>query len=758
MPESYNLSLLLGDVAEQDVKASRDLMVLDRVATRKKREAAYQSTPSVFDLDDRVAPAIKDQVHRLFARGRTIFQAPPIISPIFQTLDSVNKPAESELLWFKNRFLSAFNLEDDDGTFEALAETEFSPKAEKAVLDLVMDILNQGVLAEKSSLLDLPPAGVVVRRVYSKHEDLVPYAAVFPGSDEAKRLVAERSRLLSDDFQEHQVEAIVKVAQSLLRPNLLFNGQETEKRREEAAKTVSPVFFQVKQGEMIVREGERVEEPDRLKLEAMAREVDQDWLPTASGYLLMAAIFLVVTVMVGFSLGRNIHLKDRDLVFLSTLILINLFLSFTAAQVGDAMGHGWPGVSRTTITYLAPLAGGAMLATIFLGPLIGVFYAVVGSGLSALVLGDSLNIFLYCFLGAVVGLAGVRRVRERSAVIRAGLMVGLVNMGAIVALGLIDPSTWSKGIVFSLIMGLLSGTLAGVMVTGLVPLFEMVFKYTTNIKLLELTNLDRPILRELMVQAPGTYHHSVIVGAMVEAAAEAIGANPLMAKVSAYYHDLGKMKKPLYFVENQGLGDNKHEKLAPSMSSLILISHVKDGVELARRHKLSQEIVDIIQQHHGTSLIAYFYHKAQNGRSEDQPDINIEDYRYPGPKPQTREAGLVMLADAVEAASRSIKEPTPSRVQGMVQKLINNIFSDGQLDECELTLKDLHLIARSFNTILTGIFHRRIAYPEPASKEAAARQKAAHAPGTKQPPKDTSDPDRPDKGKRKDDLKRLGMS
>jgi hypothetical protein len=275
---------------------------------------------------------------------------------------------------------------------------------------------------------------------------------------------------------------------------------------------------------------------------------------------------------------------------------------------------------------------------------------------------------------------------------------------------------------------------------------------------MELANLDQPVLRDLMVQAPGTYHHSVIVGALVEAAAEAIGANPLLAKVSAYYHDLGKMKKPLYFVENQGYGVNKHEKLAPSMSSLILISHVKDGVELARKHKLSREIIDIIQQHHGTSLIAYFYHKAQNCRNTAQPEINIEDYRYPGPKPQTREAGLVMLADAVEAASRSLVEPNPARIQGLVQKIMNNIFSDGQLDECELTLKDLHSIARSFNKILSGIFHRRIAYPERAPRDAVFKKQAENG---HQPDKPTKpDPHRPksDDVEGPSNLRRLGLS
>ena len=394
-----------------------------------------------------------------------------------------------------------------------------------------------------------------------------------------------------------------------------------------------------------------------------------------------------------------------------------------------------------------------MLATIFLGPLPGIFFGFVGSTLSMLVYSGEMTGWIYCLLGAITGVAGVTKVRARNQVIKAGFMVGLINLVTVLTIAQVNQNLLTQGTLIDCGAGLLSGLLAGILVSGFVPLFEMLFHYTTNIKLLELANLDQPILRELMVQAPGSYHHSVIVGAMVEAAAESIGANPLLSKVSAYYHDLGKMNKPLYFIENQISGENKHEKLAPSMSSLILISHVKEGLDLARKHKLSPEIIDIIQQHHGTSLITYFYNKAKNSRTEDKPEINIDDYRYPGPKPQTREAGLVMLADAVEAASRTLGEPTPARIQGMVQKIVNNIFSDGQLDECELTLKDLHLIAKSYNKILTGIFHRRITYPEPAFKEKSANGN--------QPSKSTKDlPDQRAtvQGERKEDLKRLGMS
>jgi putative nucleotidyltransferase with HDIG domain len=282
---------------------------------------------------------------------------------------------------------------------------------------------------------------------------------------------------------------------------------------------------------------------------------------------------------------------------------------------------------------------------------------------------------------------------------------------------------------------------------------------------MELASMDHPLLRELMLQAPGTYHHSMIVGTMAEVAARAIGAKGLLAKVAGYYHDIGKIRKPLYFIENQFSCENRHEKLAPSMSSLILISHVKDGVELAKQYKLGKPIIDIIQQHHGTSLIAYFYNKAielrskikQHRKGVELPPVNIEDYRYPGPKPQTKEAGLVMLADMAEAACRSLPNPTPARIQGMVSKIINQAFTDGQLDDCELTLKDLHQIAKHFYQILAAIHHKRIEYPQQQSNEAKKGATADERSDASKRSNGTGD--RPGEAERsgQPSLKRLGL-
>lgn len=273
-------------------------------------------------------------------------------------------------------------------------------------------------------------------------------------------------------------------------------------------------------------------------------------------------------------------------------------------------------------------------------------------------------------------------------------------------------------------MGFLGGIITGILVAGITPIFESLFGFITYIKLLELANLNQPLFQRMIIEAPGTYHHSIIVASLVEAAAEAIGANSLLAKVSAYYHDIGKLAKPHYYIENQPSNDNRHDKLSPKMSSLIIISHVKEGHELALKVKLGQPIINIIREHHGTSLVSYFYEKAKKNKDESIRSLTESDFRYPGPKPQTKEAGLVMLGDVIEASSRTLSNPTPARIRSLVRERIERIYTDGQLDDCELTLKNLNTIAETFTRILTGIFHHRVEYPQTFSKETNGKKES----------------------------------
>jgi hypothetical protein len=294
----------------------------------------------------------------------------------------------------------------------------------------------------------------------------------------------------------------------------------------------------------------------------------------------------------------------------------------------------------------------------------------------------------------------------------AGLWVGGVNLTTTLALDLLGANEARVSVVlFDLVCGFTGGVLATMVASLLLPLFEWMFEITTSIKLLELSNLNLPLLKELAERAPGTYHHSIMVGLLAEAGAETIGADALFARVACYYHDIGKSVRPTYFVENQTYRENRHDQLSPKMSSIVLMNHVKQGVELARKHKLPPRIIAIIPQHHGTGLMKYFYYKARKAIGDMDNSALEHEFRYPGPKPQTKEAAIIMIADSVEAAARTVQEPNPTKLRNMIEMIISRIRDDGQFDECDITQREMKLVADSFVKVLMGIHHHRIAYP-----------------------------------------------
>ncbi|HDL10093.1 MAG TPA: HDIG domain-containing protein, partial [Candidatus Omnitrophica bacterium] len=361
-------------------------------------------------------------------------------------------------------------------------------------------------------------------------------------------------------------------------------------------------------------------------------------------------------------------------------------------------------------SYLIPVATGGMLIGMLISFPVAIKVAVFLAIIVGVMIGDNVTPAV-CFLtGGIAGSLAVREIRKRSQLLKAGLLVGEIQFLTVLSLGLFFNLSYEYFIRGGLI-ALCNGLLSSFLVLGLLPVLEHGFKITTNIRLLELSDLNHPLLKELLLKAPGTYHHSLIVSNLAEQAAEAVGANPLLARVGAYFHDIGKLEKPEYFSENQMAEKMKslHVKLTPSMSSLIIINHVKKGLELAHKYKLPPAIIDFIEQHHGTSLVYYFYHKALENKKEEE--IKEEQFRYPGPKPQTKEVAIVSLADAVEAATRSLQEPTPARIKGLIKEIINNKFAEGELEDCELTLKDLNKISEVFTRIVLSIHHARVEYP-----------------------------------------------
>ncbi len=363
--------------------------------------------------------------------------------------------------------------------------------------------------------------------------------------------------------------------------------------------------------------------------------------------------------------------------------------------------------------YAIPVIGFAILVTLLFDNLeLSLLFVLFMSTLSASLEGQDFEIGISFLCAGIAASIFSFRIRRRSQIIKAGLFAGLVQFAIIFILESIQGRShfFSPDYLEILVTCVGSGILFSILVIGILPIFEFIFEVVTNISLLELSDFNHPLLRRMILEAPGTYQHSLIVANLAEAASDAIGANSLLARVGAYYHDIGKILKPQYFVENQIPYRDVHRDLKPSISKLIITNHVKDGVELAKKYRLNPRIIDFIQQHHGRSLVYYFYQRAKELEPEKK-DIE-EEYRYPGPKPQSKEVAIVALADTLEAVSRTLEDPTPSRIEELVKEVVRRKFLEGELDESELTLKDLDKITKAFIRILTAVFHARINYPK----------------------------------------------
>ncbi len=712
----------LGDVVERDIKASRDFFIEDQAATEKKRQQAIADVLTVYDVDANLANTLKRNVDQAFGDLRSLIET--YSSSLLQDLQIQAEPSsiqpqdpkpsiQERVLEKQEQFEATIGIRVSKGAYQALAKEGFSIKIANLINKILGKILNIGVVTNKEILLKEIDKGIILRDVATKKERIEGNLNQFYGLNQAKAMVRTIGQPDLQDLDYTLKNLVVDFIQELIQPNITLNRNETQERQNKIAAKITPVLYEIKSGEMLLREGALVSELDLLKLEALQSETQKEQILLSSlGAALLLVSLLITTYILHFNVqGPMSTYHNKNLLLIASLSLTFFFLAEISASFSGLLTHNSPvSMPGASIYFGIPLASGAMIICLFLGLAVAVPMALVMAIGFAFIFQNSLEMFIYFLVSSMMAAYWLRNCRERKVFIIAGAKLGLLNIALATAIHLYQGELSTSKLIWDWAFAFMGGIMAGIVTAGLVPLIEIAFDYTTDITLLELAHLDRPIMRRLMIEAPGTYHHSVIVGSLVEAAAAQIGANPLLAKVCGYYHDIGKIKKPLYFIENQTDGRNKHDKLAPSMSSLILIAHSKDGVEIARENKLGQVIIDTIRQHHGTSIIKYFYEKAKQKKGEDA--VNIDDFRYPGPKPQTKEAGLVMLADVVEAASRTLDNPTTSRIQGLVQKLINQIFSDGQLDACELTLKDLHNIARSFNKILYGIHHHRIEYSD----------------------------------------------
>ncbi len=701
----------VGDIADRTIESPDDFTLEDAEATERKRQEALKSVPAVFDLDLRRNARIEAELRAGFADGRRILSETRQargLSPAAPIPASL-RPQTLE------RLKEALPTFDRGATLEILLGDGFSMELEQQMTRVLSQAMKHpGVVASRDVLLFYQDRGIVL------HNNVTDSDASLQDWLSVRDLEQARDLLRQNQYEMTAVggedrKRLIEFLDKRVVPNVHFNEAETRAREELAMNEVPPVLIQIKKGKTIVRAGDEVTPQDRLELKAL-RDMKQAQQPSDR---LAGTLFVVLFFMLAlwhYFLFHHAKHNPRfarlylmaGLILLANLAVVKLFFGLAGLFSGSL---GQESLKDPALYYYAaPVALGAILLAL----LVDLQTAIVGTLAFSVFVGlatGGLPIVVHSLVTGLTGVYALRQYRERSAIVRAGVAIGA--MGALAALALMLYSSRFDWAPFgaAAASAVLGGLVAAMLASLTLPALETLFDVTTDIRLIELSNLNKPILRRLAVEAPGTYHHSIIVGTLAEAAAEAIGANTLLVRVGAYYHDIGKLRKPEYYVENQIYMANKHEGLSPTMSSLILASHVKDGLAIAEEIHLAPKVRDLIPQHHGTKLMAYFYQKAKQGAEEKQSEVNEQDFRYPGPKPQSREAAILMLADQVEAASRTLHDPTPGQIRSLVRRLIQSTIQDRQFDECEITTKDLDQITRAFERVITGMYHHRVEYP-----------------------------------------------
>jgi putative nucleotidyltransferase with HDIG domain len=689
----------LGAIAPVDIRAPYDFSYEDEVTTQSRREEAGAEVLDVYDFNNQASLQSVNAINDAFRIGRETLA----------DIGALDDVAQDQLFLDVREALGVQLSEEE---FSVLMTEEFRVEVEEGLASAVGSILRKDLVASKERL---ESSGRPITRYddSTRVRGVVDNFSGFLTTEQAEQSLAEligQIPEISSPSQRH----LVALGSRFITPTLTFNFVETEQQRQAAREEVDPVFFQVRKGKVIVRAGDEIDNNILRQLEILSAAEGSRWrLAKVAGAFVLSALLMLSLWKLMRPVQAKASWRKKSFALVGIIIIFHLALArFVFFLAGALSGQLLtpPFNNETSYYYVVPFAAVAILVRLLENRPSAMLASVVFSVLLGLMSAD-LYLGAFCLLSCLGAILGYLQYKQRTALIKAGLYVGSVNFFIVLGIDLLTER-FTPGITFSfdLLCAFLGGAAVSVVLSVLLPALESLFQRTTDIKLLELANHNIPVLRQLTLEAPGTYHHSVVVGTMAEAAAEAIGASGTFCRTAALYHDIGKIKKVDYFVENQE-GPNKHDKLSPRMSALIIASHVKEGIEMAREMDLPQQIIDIIPQHHGTKLIKYFYEKAKEHHDPSLGEISEEEYRYPGPKPQTKEAGIIMIADGVEAASRTLEDPSPARLKGVIRQIIDYIFVDGQLDECDLTLRDLDKISRVFLRVLQGMHHHRVDYP-----------------------------------------------
>ena len=703
-------SIQIGDVSKSEIKSKYSFEFLDDVSTELKKLEAESNTPLVFDYDPEAYEKNYESIYKAFSLFRKK------VSEINWKVSSRRRDEKiKSFLQERESFNKILSRNIPVRLFEWLTLNKFSVSLENAIISQ-LEGWSDLKIQDKALLLDNSLSDtVILRNIVSLKERSVPRSELLDLKTDVDQLKFVKNRR-TNFFSKRAQNNILTIARLLVIPNVTFNKNETVVRKKQARQAVPDVKISIKKNQTIVTEG-AVIQPSHL---AIFNEIKKIKAKRNFGVLCIMVSLLMTAFLLGFfsfvKRFTQISYTRKDIALMTTLVVLAVvFMKVFWLLAAEVFLQQREFLTLEFFFYLAPLTFVSLILGVLIlsGELIWIFTLFM-SFLYAMFFNFQMYFFFYAFLGGLVASRYVYFSKKRSDIYLTGLRVGLVNVFMVFVI--LSWNSWGQDMFWThffwqALAAFIGGVSASFLAMMFIPLFENLFNYTTDIKLLELSNLSHPLLQNLFVKAPGTYHHSIVVGSMVEVAAERIGCNPLLAKVMAYYHDIGKAHHPEYFIENQRPNSNPHDELSPHMSRTILVAHVKDGAEMALEYDLGKPIIDGILQHHGTTLISFFYNKALS-EEDDKSEIFEEDFRYPGPKPQFREAALVMLGDSIEAAARSLNEPTTVRLQNIVHDVIREKFLDNQLDQCDLTLKDLSIIEESFEQVILSIHHQRIEYPE----------------------------------------------
>ncbi len=646
-----------GEAAPADITAPQDLEIFDEESTQIRRQLARENLPAIYRED-----------RKAFERSNNIFR---------QALEAAGEyDGENRELELEGR----------------LNELEVSLTQHE------IDLLINFDADELSRLRDIG-------------EEALEYLFRGPVREDEINAAEEDLKVFLEEVHEEEIDEekhalLVSLIMSGLSPNMVLDEEATEALQQDVLAEVEPVYVTFNEGDLVVREGETITPLQLRVLEELGLT------PSEVGWLQLTGTviyFLILTMITVYYLKNHLSSvweNNNRLYLLQSLVLI-LFLVAWALTFFDF----------EYVYYLIPVGMLSILTTILLSTPPAVIVTIYASLLLPLLFGLNFDLAIAAFVSGMVGCYSVAEINQRSDLVRAGFNISGVLIFTIIMINFLQPAFTLLDMAILAGLGALNGLLVAIFSNGLLPYLENLFNLTSAVKLLELSNPNSPLLKKLLVEAPGTYHHSMVVGNLAETAADNIGADALLTRVGAYYHDIGKIKRPYFFTDNQFSGENPHEDIKPNLSSLIIKSHVKDGVKMAREHDLPAEVIDLIEQHQGTNLISYFYQEAIH--NDDHTVAEESDFRYDGPKPQSKEAAILMLADIVEATIRSknFDKTNPNRIENMVRGLVREKLLENQLDESDLTLKELNDIADSFSKILTGIYHQRVEYPDDLEEE-----------------------------------------